>query len=60
MPLHATLGEAAHACTSIFLNPGGNRSNQLQMQETARLLEKNVHFWLGARLVAWESCAISW
>ena len=26
MSLHASLGEAAHACKSIFLSPGGNQS----------------------------------
>ena len=57
--LHAALGEVAHACKSIFLGPRGNRSNQLHMQETARLLGKNAHFWLGARLAAQGIYAIS-
>ena len=58
MPLHATLGEEAHACKSNFLGPGGNQSTKLHMQETTQLLGENVHFWLGAGLIAQEICAI--
>ena len=52
MPFHATLGEVAHACNSVFLGPRGNRSTQLHMKEAAQLLGENAHFWLGAGLVA--------
>ena len=50
MPLHAALGEAAHACKSIFLGPGGNWSTQLHIQEAAQLLGENAHFRNGAGL----------
>ena len=57
MTLHAALGEAAHACKSVFLGPRGNRSNQLHMQEVVRLLGENAHFWLGVGLADQEVCA---
>lgn len=52
MSLHAALGEIAHACKSVFLGLGGNRSTQLHMQEVSQLLGENAHFWKGAGLVA--------
>jgi len=59
MPLHDALGEASHACKFVLLNPRGNWSTQLHMQETVHLLEKNAHFWLGDGLNAQDICAIS-
>jgi hypothetical protein len=52
MPLHAALGEATHACKSVLLSPGGNRSTQLHMQETARLLGEKCTFLAGS----WADC----
>lgn len=49
-PMHAS---------KFFIGPKGNLSNQPHMQETARLLEKNAHFWLGVGLPAQEICVIS-
>ena len=48
MHLHAALGEAAHACKFVLLSPRGNRSTQLYMQETTRLLEKKCAFLAGS------------
>jgi len=44
--------QVMHACKSSFLGLGWNWSTGLLMHEDAQLLEKNVHFLLGARLTA--------
>ena len=59
MPLHAALEETSHAYKYVFPSPIGNQSTELHMEEIARLLEKDVHFWLGVGLNALEICAIS-
>jgi len=59
MPLHATLGEVAHACKSIFFSPKGSQSTHLDMQEATQLLGENAHFWLGVGLATRKICTIS-
>ena len=52
MPLHADMGDVAHACKFVLLSPGGNHSTQLHMQEATQLLVENAHFWMEAGLDA--------
>jgi len=48
-----------HACKSSFLGLEWNWSTGLLMHAAAQLLKKNVYFWLGVRMTAWDVCAIS-